>query len=184
MLQETRATNYCDNSFGADGSSLYRDPNFVPAYYAKAPGPVRWVSINYDFGRHDSIRYQTTECLQYYADYSCSSLFRYSPRVLVLNSSLCLYLILSLSGWPHLMLSFLLSRYLTMVAINTAATFCSCIIDARSRLCCRAGVHGRPALRPGARAARRPLAAVCNGCSARCPRRCTHVSGLFREQPH
>jgi hypothetical protein len=43
MLQETRATNYCDNAFGADATSLYRDPNFVPAYDASAPGPVRWV---------------------------------------------------------------------------------------------------------------------------------------------
>ena len=57
MLQETRATNYCDNSFGADGSSLYRDPNFVPDYYAKAPGPVRWVSSCYEFGCYISISY-------------------------------------------------------------------------------------------------------------------------------
>lgn len=43
MLQETRATNYCDAAFGADPKALYRDPNFVPAYDASAPGPVRWV---------------------------------------------------------------------------------------------------------------------------------------------
>eukprot|EP00614_Pseudopedinella_elastica_P035179 CAMPEP_0172642666 /NCGR_PEP_ID=MMETSP1068-20121228/233240_1 /TAXON_ID=35684 /ORGANISM="Pseudopedinella elastica, Strain CCMP716" /LENGTH=50 /DNA_ID=CAMNT_0013456537 /DNA_START=71 /DNA_END=220 /DNA_ORIENTATION=- len=36
MLQETRASNYCDPKFPADSTALYRDPNFIPAYDSKA----------------------------------------------------------------------------------------------------------------------------------------------------
>jgi hypothetical protein len=43
MLQETRATNFCDPKFTADNNSLYRDSNYVPDYDAHAPGPIRWV---------------------------------------------------------------------------------------------------------------------------------------------
>jgi hypothetical protein len=44
MLQETRATNYCDPKFPADASSLYRDRTVVPDYDAKFPGTIRWVT--------------------------------------------------------------------------------------------------------------------------------------------
>jgi hypothetical protein len=43
MLQETRATNYCDPKFGADAGSLYRDKAAVPEYDAQGPGPIKWV---------------------------------------------------------------------------------------------------------------------------------------------
>jgi hypothetical protein len=42
MLQDTRATNYCDSGFSADPTSLYRDPEFVPEY-DKVPQAIRWV---------------------------------------------------------------------------------------------------------------------------------------------
>jgi hypothetical protein len=44
MLQETRATNYCDPKFAADPKALYRDTSIIPEYDANAPGPIRWVS--------------------------------------------------------------------------------------------------------------------------------------------
>ena len=47
MLQETRATNFCDPKFTADNNSLYRDSNYVPDYDAHAPGPIRWVRSNF-----------------------------------------------------------------------------------------------------------------------------------------
>lgn len=43
MLQETRATNYCDPSFNADGHALYRVKSSIPEYDVKNPGPIRWV---------------------------------------------------------------------------------------------------------------------------------------------
>lgn len=43
MLQDTRATNYCDSGFSADPTSLHRDPEFVPEY-DKVPQAIRWVT--------------------------------------------------------------------------------------------------------------------------------------------
>jgi hypothetical protein len=58
MLQDTRATNYCDPVFTADPSSLYRDAEFIPEY-DKVPGAIRWVrgmdyASNPDYLKDDS----------------------------------------------------------------------------------------------------------------------------------